>query len=71
MPASYFGQEWENLDQIKFLIAARRFYYTSTAVILDSMYLNQAQSNINKFQLEKIDLPRFAEYAEGCYFPPL
>ncbi len=39
MPDAYFGRNWPDLNQIKFLLAARRFYYTSVAQVLNESYL--------------------------------
>ena len=62
MPDDFIGEKWENLDQIKFLLAGRRFYYTSTAKLLSGSYLLGAKDSIKKFKVRSINLPKYQEY---------
>lgn len=71
MPSAYFGDHWENLDQIKFLLAARRFYFIFSSTVLDSSYLLSARQTLEKLSLETMSLVSFSRYLSGNYFPPL
>lgn len=58
----------DRLNQIVFLLAARRFYYVTTASAFSAITVEE---NLIDKGVQRFVLPDYSEYEQGNYFPPL